>query len=201
MYNVQTHFGFINSGSKVNTFWVLGFWKVKKVSGTPCTFHSGDGIVFSRIEIVHSDRVLSVIGLSCFQSGELKFTTMYSVWHLVMQFYGKIILAIFSNSLEVKNFRSCPGDFTKNSTTRARIILLSKFLPGWSTTRARIIFPSKFLPGWYFYVKSKLWQFMQIRRQFHEEILIKIQIIGVITRNFAKLKQIHEKINWNSRSN
>ena len=32
---------------------------------------SGDGIVFSRIEIVYLDRVLSVIGLSCFQSGEL----------------------------------------------------------------------------------------------------------------------------------
>ena len=37
MYNVQTHFGFTNLGSKVNTFWVLGNWKVKKVSGTPCT--------------------------------------------------------------------------------------------------------------------------------------------------------------------
>ena len=33
---------------------------------------SGDGIVFSRIDFVHSDRVLSVIGLSCFQSGELR---------------------------------------------------------------------------------------------------------------------------------
>ena len=32
---------------------------------------SGDGIVSSRIEIVHSDRVLSVIGLSYLQSGEL----------------------------------------------------------------------------------------------------------------------------------
>ena len=32
---------------------------------------SGDGIVFSRIEIFYSDRVLLVIGLSCFQSGEL----------------------------------------------------------------------------------------------------------------------------------
>ena len=36
MYNVQTHIGFTTLGSKVNTFWVLGNWKVKKVSGTPC---------------------------------------------------------------------------------------------------------------------------------------------------------------------
>ena len=36
MYNVQTHFGFTTLWSKLNTFWVLGNWKVKKVSGTPC---------------------------------------------------------------------------------------------------------------------------------------------------------------------
>ena len=59
-----------------------------------------------------------------------------------------VILTIFSNRLEGRNPRFCPGDFTEKLTTRARIILLSKFLPGWSTTRARIILLSKFLPRW-----------------------------------------------------
>ena len=38
MYASQTHFDFINIGSKVHHFWVISIWKVKNISGTPCTF-------------------------------------------------------------------------------------------------------------------------------------------------------------------
>ena len=48
MYNVQTHFGFTTLGSKLNTFWVLGNWKVKKVSGTPCNVLNNAGKVWSK---------------------------------------------------------------------------------------------------------------------------------------------------------
>ena len=73
------------------------------------------------------------------------------------------------------------------------MILLSKFLPGWSifreTTRARI----EFSPGWLFFREIKLRQFVQLRRhfrrQFHEK-LIEIQIKVILINFTEKLNEV-----------
>ena len=60
---------------------------------------SGDGIVFSRIEIVHSDRVLLVIGLSCFQSGELAYKILISLYENL----SLLKFCIIINTMQRKN--------------------------------------------------------------------------------------------------